>query len=43
LNRNSSFGKGTEETVIILSAKEHEIDLEALKTQWMKSIEESEE
>ncbi len=43
LDRSSSVGKGSEETVITVSAKEHKIDLEDLKTQWMKSIEESEE
>ncbi len=43
LDRSSSVGKRSEETVITVSAKEHEIDLEDLKTQWMKSIEESEE
>lgn len=43
LDRSSSYGKGSEETVITVSAKEHEIDLEDLKSQWMKSIEESEE
>ncbi len=43
LDRSSSVGKGSEETVITLSVQEHEIDLEDLKIQWMKSIEESED
>lgn len=42
-DRNDIFREGPEETVITVSAKEHEIDLEGLKTQWMKSIEESED
>lgn len=42
-NKNDIMREVPKETVITLSAKEHEIDLEELKAQWLKSVEESEE